>query len=90
MVKDTAFQDKLIKRLVYLWNLRDTDPRQYTSKRLGKEKEDIYCSYGSDNTMMSLAHDYYYNTGPKAFQSIIEEGAKYHYDIETDSLIMGR
>lgn len=37
--------DKIARRLAYLWNLRDKDPRIYSQNRLGQEKEDIYCLY---------------------------------------------
>jgi hypothetical protein len=50
--------DKIAKRLVYLWNLRDRDPKLYSQNRLGEEKEDIYCFYPE---AVELARKYYKN-----------------------------
>jgi len=35
----------IAKRLAYLLDLRDREPRTYSLNRLGQEKEDIYCLY---------------------------------------------
>lgn len=37
--------DKIARRIVYLWKLRDDNPALYSSLRLGIEKEELYCLY---------------------------------------------
>lgn len=81
----SEFKDKLAKRLTYLWNLRDTNPHQYSARKLGIEKEEIYCAHGSDGTI-ALAQKYYSAKGNE-FRLILNEGERYRYDAETNTLI---
>ena len=85
-MRDKAFKEKLAKRLVYLWCLRDTDPRKYLDYKLGHEKEDIYAMCCNDREPIEMAYNYY---NSPAYATIAEQGRRYRYIADTDSIVGG-
>lgn len=85
-MRDKAFKEKLAKRLVYLWCLRDADPKKYLDYKLGHEKEDIYVMCCNDREPIEMAYNYY---NSPAYATIAEQGRRYKYIAVTDSIIGG-
>ncbi len=84
-MNNKEFTEKLAKRLVYIWHLRETDPRRYLEQKLNYEKEDIYSiRYDNKISPVELARHYYNNPD---YLKIVEEGERYKYNIHTNTIL---
>lgn len=62
--------DSIINRIVFLWIIKDIDPKYYYDNNLIREKEDLYASV--DHQTLQAAHEKYLRTPIKDLKKLLK------------------